>query len=91
MSKVEESRKKKTGGRRKGTPNKINASMKEAVEKAFNELGGYKWLVECAKEDPRTFIPLARQLMPKQIEAAIDMTGNIDHNLEITFRGSRGS
>ena len=42
----------KTGGRRKGTPNKVTASAKEAIILAVETLGGAKRLGEWAKENP---------------------------------------
>lgn len=54
----------KTGGRRKGTPNRITRSLREAIESAFNEAGGSAYLVRVAHEDPRTFCALLAKTIP---------------------------
>ena len=43
---------KKTGGRAKGTPNKLTAKAKSAIELAAEGLGGGARLQAWAKEDP---------------------------------------
>ena len=42
----------KTGGRRKGTPNKVTSLAKDAIAAAAEELGGAERLVAWAREDP---------------------------------------
>ncbi|MNK63126.1 hypothetical protein D3C87_823330 [compost metagenome] len=42
----------KTGGRKKGTPNKTTTVAKEAIALAAEALGGTARLVDWAKEDP---------------------------------------
>lgn len=59
-------------GRKKGVPNKQTKAVKDAVKKAFDELGGYEWLVKVAKEDPKTFIPLLQRLVPNQQNTTIE-------------------
>lgn len=58
---------KKTGGRKKGTPNKINADVKAAILAAFDKVGGPKYLETVAKEDPKTFCALLGKVLPLQI------------------------
>ncbi len=43
---------KKTGGRKKGTPNRTTQAAKDAIAQAAQELGGSDRLVAWAKEDP---------------------------------------
>ena len=45
----------KTGGRQKGTPNKVTASAREAIELAFQGLGGVEALTTWAKGNPNEF------------------------------------
>lgn len=54
----------KTGGRKKGTPNKISADVKNAIECAFEEVGGAAYLVTVARDEPRTFCALLGKLLP---------------------------
>ena len=42
----------KTGGRHKGTPNKVTRLAKDAIAVAAEELGGAERLVAWAREDP---------------------------------------
>ena len=46
------------GGRAKGTPNKVNQSIREAIQMAFERAGGVAYLVLFAQEDPKTFVPM---------------------------------
>ncbi len=41
------------GGRAKGTPNKVNQSIREAIQMAFEQAGGVEYLVRLAQEDPK--------------------------------------
>ena len=60
----------KTGGRTKGTPNKLNAAVREAIEAAFEEVGGAKYLVAVARDDPKTFCALLGKVLPLQVEGS---------------------
>ena len=44
--------------RTKGSQNKFNKSMKDALELAFERSGGVDYLVHVAGEDPKTFCGL---------------------------------
>lgn len=61
-------------GRKKGTPNKITATVREAVEQAFNELGGKDWLIHLAVTEPKAFAALVGKVMPAKIEAEVSVT-----------------
>lgn len=56
------------GGRKKGTPNKLTRSFKEAIEVAFEQVGGAKYLVRMATEQPVAFMTLIGKVLPTQIE-----------------------
>lgn len=72
-SKLEKGRE-KTGGRKKGTPNKTTQTAKEAIAIAASNLGGAQRLVEWAKEDPlneRAFwSSIYPKLLPLQVSGA---------------------
>ena len=72
LSKIDESRKmargQKTGGRQKGTPNRVTATAKEAFQLAFEELGGVPALTKWAKGNQDTFYKLYARLIPMQQE-----------------------
>lgn len=76
-SKVDQSgKRKKTGGRKKGTPNKVTVAVKDAIEAAAEKLGGTDRLVEWAKEDPgneRIFwSQIYTKLLPLQVKGEGD-------------------
>jgi len=71
------------GGRKKGTPNKLTASVKDAIEKAFKNVGGAKYLEKVANEDPRTFCTLLGKVLPTQITGDPDQP--IEHSFNVNF------
>jgi hypothetical protein len=54
-------------GRKKGTPNNLTREIKLAIENAFIELGGEKYLVRVGKKRPDVFCALIGKLLPMQI------------------------
>ena len=63
----------RTGGRKRGTPNKLTKTIKEAIEVAFDEVGGPAYLVQMAREQPAAFMTLLGKVLPTQVEATVDM------------------
>jgi hypothetical protein len=57
-------------GRQKGTPNALTASIKDAIQNAFQELGGASYLVHVGRTDPRTFCALLSKLLPTKLANA---------------------
>ena len=57
-------------GRPKGIPNKTTQSVKEAIERAFEKLGGTDYLVHVGQSDPRTFCALLSKLLPTKLANA---------------------
>ena len=57
-------------GRAKGTPNKLTLSVREAVERAFEKLGGASYLEHVGRTDPRTFCALLSKLLPTKLANA---------------------
>ncbi len=70
-SKVENSRKrKKTGGRVAGTPNKVTRELKDQILDALANAGGVEYLTERA-QDPRTasaFMTLVGKTLPMTVK-----------------------
>jgi len=62
----------KTGGRKKGTPNRAGVEVKAALEKAFTTIGGHAALARWARQNPTEFYKLWSKLLPKDINATID-------------------
>lgn len=68
-------------GRKKGVPNKITASVKEAFELAFKNLQnkpGAK-LDDWAEANPTDFYKIASKLIPSAVQA--EVTGSVDHRI----------
>ncbi|MBI3044200.1 MAG: hypothetical protein HYY78_15375 [Betaproteobacteria bacterium] len=62
----------KTGGRTKGTPNKVSLSLKQAVLDTFQKLGGITHMVTWAQENPSEFYRIAARLVPPGVPVCID-------------------
>jgi len=65
-------------GRRPGVPNKITASVKEALVEAFERMGGVPSLVKWGKKHPGEFYRLWLRLLP------IQLTGMNNQPIEVS-------
>jgi hypothetical protein len=72
-------------GRPKGSKNVATLKIKDAILNAFTEVGGEKYLVKVAREDPKTFCGLIAKVMPVQIEG----TGNEQRPILIQLKDLR--
>ena len=54
----------KTGGRTKGTPNKINADLRAMILGALGDAGGQEYLTEQAQANPGAFLTLVGKVLP---------------------------
>lgn len=70
----------KTGGRQKGTPNKMTADVKAAVVEAFENAGGVSYLTKVAMENPQVFCTLLGKVLPLQVAT------DPDRPLEMTIK-----
>lgn len=61
----------KTGGRQKGTPNKINAALKDMILGALSDVGGQEYLAIQARENPSAYMTLLGKVLPMQV-AGVD-------------------
>lgn len=57
----------KTGGRQKGTPNKITKELKTMVLEALDGAGGVQYLTARALDTPGPFLSLLGKVLPMQI------------------------
>ena len=61
----------KTGGRQKGTPNRLSAALKDdilnAAEAAGGEGGTVAYLTEQARSNPTAFLTLLGKVLPMQV------------------------
>lgn len=66
-------KRKKTGGRTAGTPNKLTKTVKMMVLAALDKAGGETYLLKQAKENPTAFLTLLGKVMPTQV------VGDVSH------------
>ena len=62
-------------GRVKGVPNKVTASIRQALVNAFEKLGGVRSLVAWGKANPNEFYKLWGRMAPTEV-AVTDPDGN---------------
>ncbi len=54
-------------GRKKGSLNKVTASVKEALTQAFDGVGGVDSLIAWGREDPAAFYALWSRMLPHEV------------------------
>lgn len=69
-------------GRPAGQPNRITREIRDAISKAFDEVGGADYLVKIAETKPEVFCGLVGKIIPREVDA----TGA----MEIVYRIHRG-
>lgn len=74
--------KKTGGGSRKGIPNKATADIKAMINNALYKAGGEDYLLRQADENPVAFMGLIGKILPKDINANIDI--NVDYASELS-------
>lgn len=55
------------GGRKKGTPNKFTAQLKDVIRQAFENAGGVDYLKKQAEENPTAFMTLLGKILPQDV------------------------
>ncbi|MGS1076653.1 hypothetical protein [Pseudoxanthomonas beigongshangi] len=58
----------KTGGRKKGTPNKMTGQLKEMILTALDTAGGVGYLVEQSEKNPTAFLTLVGKVLPMTVQ-----------------------
>lgn len=64
-------------GRPKGSRNKFTRSVKEALERAFEQRGGDKALTAWANENPTDFYKLWGRMLPSEVQASLEHSGEL--------------
>jgi len=62
----------KTGGRKKGTANKVNAALKDMILTALDDMGGVQYLKEQAEANPTAFLTLVGKVLPMTVQGSGD-------------------
>lgn len=57
----------KTGGRKAGTPNKVNADIKAMILTALDQAGGAAYLLAQAHDNPNAFLTLVGKVLPMTV------------------------
>jgi hypothetical protein len=58
----------KTGGRRKGTPNRFSVALKDIILQALSDAGGAAYLTRQAEQSPTAFLALIGRVLPLQVK-----------------------
>ena len=62
----------KTGGRQKGTPNKVTGTLKDMILQALSNAGGTTYLETQAAKNPNAFLALVGRVLPLQVKEGGD-------------------
>lgn len=57
----------KTGGRKKGTPNKLTGDLKDMILTALANKGGIRYLEKQADANPNAFLTLVGKVLPMTV------------------------
>lgn len=79
----------KTGGRQKGTPNKVSADIKGMVLEALSAKGGAQYLIDQAELNPVAFMGLVGKVLPMTVTS--DPDNPVKIVLECMWQMPRGS
>jgi hypothetical protein len=77
----------KTGGRRKGTPNQLNADVKAMILGALHDAGGQQYLLEQSAANPTAFLTLLGKILPLQVTGKDG--GPIEHRIDTPAKETR--
>ncbi len=78
----------KTGGRKKGTPNKTTALLKDAILKAATDAGDgdlSAYLLKQTNDNPVAFMSLLGKVLPMQVGGDPDNPVAMVHKIERTI------
>lgn len=70
----------RTGGRVKGTPNKLSRDLKEMILGALSDVGGQAYLKVQAETNPNAFLGLVGKVLPMTVQ------GDKDNPVETVVR-----
>lgn len=69
-------------GRPKGAKNKVTKTVKQALEESLNSGdGAVKFFTKLREDDPKTYTSVVAKLIPHQINAEHNHTGEVKINL----------
>lgn len=68
-------------GRKKGSANKTTVKVREAMELAFEGIGGVPALIEWAEDNQTEFYKLFVKLLPVQVDANVAGSIAVEHSV----------
>ena len=74
---------KKGAGRPKGSPNITTAIIREMAMASLQEVGGKGYFVKQAHENPNAYMAFISKILPKEIEAKVDMVADVTAKVHI--------
>jgi len=72
----------KTGGRVAGTANHNTTQLKDMILGALSDVGGQAYLARQAEDNPGPFMTLVGRVLPRDVNATLDMKLNIAEELD---------
>jgi hypothetical protein len=63
----------KTGGRKKGTPNKIDSNLKDQILKSLIIVGGVDYLAKQAELNPGPYLSLLGKCLPRDLNNNVSL------------------
>ena len=78
----------KTGGRTKGTPNRLTSELRDLMLGALDDLGGREWVVERARERPELMFQMLGRLLPRDVKLDAERDVTIKVVTGVPQRGS---
>lgn len=79
----------RVGGRQKGSPNKVTASISQALTDAFDNLGGVPSLVKWGEANRGEFYKLWSKLVPRDVKVGGEGGGPVQVVVRIAREGRR--
>ena len=64
-------------GRKAGTKNKSTVAVKEALQAAFEGMGGVEKLTQFAKSNPEEFLKLWVKMLPQEVKNTVAMDPSV--------------
>lgn len=80
----------KTGGRGKGTPNKLTGDVKNMIIEALQNSGGVEYLEKQAVENPNAFLTLVGKVIPFALSSDPDNPA-FPSTIEIVLKNAIGA
>ena len=75
----------RAGGRKKGTPNRLTKAAKDAIQQAFDNIGGVERLVKWIEADPLHERLFWTQIYPKLLPHQVNLSGDGSFTFRVKY------